>query len=54
MSKYVKFTKKAFNEFNSFALTEKKTYKNLINLITEISRTPYNGLGKPEKLKYNF
>ena len=54
MSKYVKFSKKAFDDYNYFALTDKKTYKKLIKLITEISRTPYEGSGQPEKLRYNF
>ena len=34
--------------------TDKKTLKRINNLIKDIKRTPFEGLGKPEPLKYGL
>ncbi len=33
---------------------DKKTLKKINNLIRDIERNPYEGIGKPEKLKYEW
>jgi toxin YoeB len=45
---------KAFDDFNQWDLEDKKRYKRIIGLIKDISRNPYDGLGKPEALKYGL
>jgi len=34
--------------------TDKKTLKRINNLIKDISRNPFEGIGKPEPLKYKY
>ena len=48
------FEAKGFEQFNSWALENKKIYKKIIKLINNIQRTPYEGLGKPERLKHQL
>ena len=50
----ISFEPKAFDDFNQWALVDKKSYKRIISLIKDISRNPYQGLGKPEALKYEL
>lgn len=50
----ISFEIKAFDDFSQWALDDKKCYKRIINLIKDISRNPYEGLGKPEALKYEL
>ncbi|MBM2814506.1 MAG: putative addiction module toxin, Txe/YoeB [Ignavibacteria bacterium] len=45
------FQKDSFNEFIEWASTDKKKYFRLGKLITETSREPFSGIGKPEPLK---
>jgi len=35
-------------------MVDKKYYKRIISLIKDISRNPFQGLGKPEALKYEL
>jgi len=35
-------------------MVDKKCYKRIISLIKDISRNPFQGLGKPEALKYEL
>lgn len=44
----------AFDDFNQWAVIYKKINQRIINLIKDISRNPYQGLGKPEALKYDL
>ena len=46
--------KKAFEQFNDWIVVDKKIYKKIVNLIKEISREPFSGIGKPEPLKYEL
>ena len=43
-----------FDQFNTWALEDKKIYKKIISLIKDIERNPYDGIGKPEALKYEL
>lgn len=45
------FHQSAFEQYNEFALGDKKTFERLTRLITETARTPFAGIGKPEPLK---
>lgn len=44
----------AFEDFNNWANEDKKIYNKIVGLIKEISRTPFQGTGKPEPLKHNL
>jgi toxin YoeB len=43
-----------FDLFYELATKNKKLSKKVKSLIDEISRTPYDGLGKPEALKHGL
>lgn len=46
------FHEKAFDEYLYWQKNDKKTLKRLNNIIKDITRNPYEGLGKPEPLRY--
>ena len=48
------FSENAWNDYLYWQNTEKKTLKRINNLIKDIKRTPFEGLGKPEPLKYGL
>lgn len=48
------FTKEAWNDYLYWQTQEKKILKRINRMIEEIQRTPYEGIGKPEALKFNF
>ena len=50
----IKFRTKAIEQYNNWALTDKKKFKKIIKLLDEIKRTPYTGTGKPEALKHKL
>ena len=50
----ISFEPKAFDDFSQWVLDDKKCYKRIISLIKDIVRNPYQGLGKPEALKYEL
>lgn len=50
----ISFEPSAFDDFNQWSMVDKKSYKRIISLIKDISRNPYQGLGKPEALKYEL
>ncbi len=50
----ISFESNAFDDFNQWAIGDKKRYKRIITLIKDISRNPYQGLGKPEALKHEL
>jgi len=50
MSRQVAFEASAFEDFNQWALENKKIYKKIVELIRDIDRSPFKGLGKPEAL----
>lgn len=45
------FHQSAFEQYNEWALRDKKTFERLTRLIAETARTPFIGIGKPEPLK---
>ncbi len=50
----VAFVPKAFENFNHWAIENKKIYARLIELIKDIQRNPFSGIGKPEPLKHEL
>ena len=50
----ISFEASAFDDFNEWAVLDKKIYKRIVSLIKDIIRNPYQGLGKPEALKYEL
>jgi toxin YoeB len=52
--KKIVFEGNAFQDFTEWATIDKKLYKRIIDLIKDISRQPFAGLGKPEPLKHEL
>ncbi|WP_293114587.1 Txe/YoeB family addiction module toxin [Okeania sp. SIO1I7] len=50
----VAFLTRSFDDFNQWAIEDKKIYIKIVNLIKDIQRDPFSGLGKPEALKYDL
>ena len=48
------FSKNAWEDYVSWQAEDKKTLKKINKLIKEIMRTPFEGSGKPEPLKYEL
>ncbi|MBK8446025.1 MAG: Txe/YoeB family addiction module toxin [Micropruina sp.] len=46
------FTSAAWDDLNYWAEKDRATYKKVRSLLKEILRTPFEGTGKPEPLKY--
>ncbi len=47
----IAFHQSAFEQYNEWALKDKKTFERLRRLIIETAKTPFAGIGKPEPLK---
>jgi toxin YoeB len=45
------FSKIAWDDYTSWQSADKKILRKINNLIKEIQRSPYEGIGKPEPLK---
>ena len=50
----ITFSKNAWEDYVSWQKEDKKILKKINDLIRDIQRTPYEGLGKPEPLKYDL
>ena len=50
----VTFHKRAFEEYQTLAVEDRKAFLKLNKLIEEISRTPFTGTGQPEQLKHEL
>ena len=50
----ITFTPEAFDNFNGWAIQDKKIYRKIITLINDMLRQPFTGLGKPESLKHDL
>jgi len=50
----IAFDKIAFGDYQSWAQNDKKIFRKIGNLIKEISRTPFDGTGKPEPLRHEL
>jgi toxin YoeB len=51
--KYI-FVDESWEDYLHWQQTDKKILKKINDLIKDISRAPYEGLGKPEPLKYKY
>jgi len=49
-----KFTDEAWSDYQYWVENDKKLLKRINQLIKEIDRNPYEGIGKPEPLKANL
>ena len=48
------FSKNAWEDYVNWQTEDKKTLKKINALIKDIQRTPYEGIGKPEPLKFDL
>jgi len=48
------FSKNAWEDYTSWQTEDKKTLKKINSLIKDIERAPYEGIGKPEPLKFDL
>ena len=48
------FSKISWEDYTSWLNEDKKMLKKINNLIKDIQRNPYEGIGKPEPLKYDL
>ena len=48
------FSPDSFEDLNTWVEIDRKVFKRLFHLITESSRDPFHGIGKPEPLKGNY
>lgn len=54
MSRRIVFESSAFADFNDWIKLDKKIHRKIIELIKNIDRNPFEGLGKPEALKHDL
>ncbi|MBW4534760.1 MAG: Txe/YoeB family addiction module toxin [Pleurocapsa minor HA4230-MV1] len=54
MSRRIVFESSAFADFNDWVKLDKKIHRKIIELIKDINRHPFQGLGKPEALKHDL
>jgi len=50
----ITFSKNAWEEYVSWQKEDKRIVKKINELIKDIQRTPFEGKGKPEPLKYDL
>ena len=50
----IQFQQSAFNDYQQWAVDNKKIFSKIGGLIKEVTRTPFTGSGKPEPLKDNL
>jgi len=50
----ITFSKNSWEDYTSWQYEDKKMLKKINDLIKDIQRTPYEGSGKPEPLKYDL
>ena len=48
------FSKNAWEDYTAWQSEDKKTLKKINALIKDIQRNPYDGIGKPEPLKFDL
>jgi len=48
------FSKNSWEDYLSWQTEDRKVLKKINELIKDIQRTPYDGIGKPEPLKYDL
>ena len=52
--KKIAFEASAFQDFTEWATIDKKLYQRIVDLIKDILRQPFSGIGKPEPLKHDL
>lgn len=50
----ITFTKNAWEDYISWQVEDKKILNRINQLIKDISRTPFDGIGSPEPLKFDL
>ena len=50
----MRFTQNAWEEYSYWQKTDKKIINKINELVKTISRTPFDGIGKPEPLRGNL
>ena len=50
----ITFSKNAWEDYTSWQSEDKRMLKKINELIKDIQRTPFEGMGKPEPLKYDL
>lgn len=50
----IKFSQQGWTDYTSWLQDDKKMLKRINQLIQDITRNPYEGLGKPEPLRHNL
>ena len=53
-SRLLCWTDEAWNDYIYWPSQDKKTLKRINNLIADVKRSPFEGIGKPEALKENL
>lgn len=48
------FVEESWEDYLFWQKTDKKILKRINELLKDISRNPFSGLGKPEQLKYKY
>jgi len=48
------FSPEAFDQYNEWQIENKQVFNKIKKLIQETAKTPYEGTGKPEALKYYY
>jgi toxin YoeB len=48
------FTELSWEDYQYWQKNDKQKIKRINDLLKDISRNPYEGLGKPEPLKFNY
>ncbi len=52
--KRVIFEANAFTDFTEWAARDKKLHNKIVQLIKDVQRSPFTGLGKPEPLRHEL
>ncbi|MEL0622849.1 Txe/YoeB family addiction module toxin [Marinomonas arenicola] len=53
-NRLLSWTDEAWNSYVYWQTQDKKTLKRINKLITDVQRSPFDGIGKPESLKENL
>ena len=51
---YITFNDTSWNEYLFWQTNDKQKLNKINDLLKDISRSPYEGIGKPEALKYKY
>ena len=54
MTRRLKFTPDAWDDYLYWQSQDKKTLKRITQLLRDVSREPFTGIGKPEPLRENL